>query len=134
MRERLVELLEKFKYKCLISCKDGFFDSAKDCDECVEKQLADYLIASGVVVPPCKVGDVCYPLDASEKQLTCEETISRITISERNVIIGYYEHWDYYNKCRKTDTWRLPLRTRILGKGVFLTREEAEAKLKGEAK
>lgn len=92
--------------------------------------IADYLLANGVVVPPCKVGDSCYPLNASETGLTCEEKISRITISERNIIIGYYEHWDYYKKCRKENTWRLPLRTRILGKSVFLTREEAEQKLK----
>ena len=59
--------------------------------------------------------------------------ISKITISERNIIIGYYEHWDYYNRCRKTDNWRLPLRTRILGKGVFLTKEDAEKALKGGA-
>jgi hypothetical protein len=114
-RERLVELL--------LSVPCGYDGAGAD-------GIADYLLANGVIVPPCKVGDSCYPLNASETELTCEEKISRITISERNIIIGYYEHWDYSNRCRKTDTWRLPLRTRILGKGVFLTREEAERALK----
>ena len=91
----------------------------------------DFKNKANFVELPCKVGDICYPLNASETKLTCEETISRITISERNIIIGYYEHWDHYNHCRKTDNWRLPLRTRILGKGVFLTKEEAEQTLKG---
>lgn len=126
MRERLIELLNK-KY-------DHF------CDQCgVNKDsyyvdnLADYILADGWIRLPCKVGDVCYPLNASETSLTCEEKISRITISEKNIIIGYYEHWDYYKECRKTDTWRLPLRTRILGKTVFLSREDAEKALKGGA-
>lgn len=116
-KERLIELINDCR------SMDGYGM------ELVEKQ-ADHLLANGVIVPPCKVGDICYPLNASETELTCEEKISRITISEKNIIIGYYEHWDYSNRCRKTDTWRLPLRTRILGKGVFLTKEEAEQALK----
>lgn len=55
-RERLVELLKK-KY-------DHF------CDQCgVNKDshytdnLTDYLLANGVIVPPCKVGDNVYWLD-----------------------------------------------------------------------
>lgn len=122
MRERLISLI-----------KDSLFKHIdKSC--LLAENIADDLLENGVVVLPCKVGDKCYPLDASESEFTCEETISRITISERNIIIGYYEHWDYFKHCRKTDNWRLPLRTRILGKGVFLSREEAEAKLKGETK
>jgi hypothetical protein len=114
-RERLIELIQ---------------NAVNGCARHWAEIIADHLLANGVIVPPCKVGDSCYPLNASETELTCEEKISRITISERNIIIGYYEHWDYSNRCRKTDTWRLPLRTRILGKGVFLTREEAERALK----
>ena len=119
MRDRLIEKLNK-----------SFAEQYEKRGLLTAVHTADHLIANGVILPPCKVGDSCYPLDASERELTCEEKISRITISERNIIIGYYEHWDYYNRCRKTDNWRLPLRTRILGKGVFLTREKAEAKLK----
>ena len=121
MRDRLIKLLHEAND---IVKRNGFDFNAN--------VMADYLVENGVIVPPCKVGDVCYPLDASETSLTCEETISRITISERNIIIGYYEHWDYFNECRKANNWRLPLRTRILGKGVFLTREDAERALKGE--
>ena len=124
-RDRLIELM---------SHKQQYGIATEEPPEAIytieNHQVADYLLANGVIVPPCKVGDSCYPLDASETELTCEEKISRITISERNIIIGYYEHWDYYNRCRKTDNWRLPLRTRILGKGVFLTKEEAEEELR----
>ena len=60
-KERLVELLRNFGYKCLLSCKDGF--TSKECNSCVQKQLADYLIANGVIVPPCKVGDKYYMIE-----------------------------------------------------------------------
>ena len=113
MRDRLLELLKDYGIRVNRST------------------LADKILDDGWIKLPCKVGDACYPLDASEREFTCEEKISRITISERNIIIGYYEHWDYYNHCRKTDNWRLPLRTRILGKGVFLSKEEMEKALKG---
>lgn len=121
-RDRLADIIDSF-----FGCDSAYFDIDK-------YELADHLLANGVIVQPCKVGDICYPLNASETELTCEEKISRITISERNIIIGYYEHWDYSNRCRKTDNWRLPLRTRILGKGVFLTKEQAEQALKEREK
>ena len=98
-------------------------------DECIEAEFpwdtndetADYLLANGVIVPPCKVGDVCYPLPRYRSPLV-ERKISRITYSKRNIIIGYYENDGQY---------RPPLRTRILGKDIFLTREEVYQALKG---
>ena len=133
-RERLIELIEQADTKCANTTDCGSCEHCGKGEECINHNIADHLLENGVIVPPCKVGDSCYPLNASETELTCEETISRITISERNIIIGYYEHWDYSKRCRKTDTWRLPLRTRILGKGVFLTKEEAEQALKEREK
>ena len=142
MRDKLVELLEKFKYKCLISCKDGFIDSAKDCDECVEKQLADYLIASGVVVLPCKVGDVVYvnPKTWSglsiincdncfihSKYFLVADVVSIIKTRKQNLI-----KLKVYNRTTYTPEYkRYPISS--IGKTVFLTKEEAEAKLKGGA-
>ena len=128
MRERMIELL---KNNC--SCINEDCAKCGTVGKCFTHREADYLLENGVLIPPCKVGDICYPLNASGTEFTCEEKISRIIITDKNIIIGYYEHWDYYNHCRKTDNWRLPLRTRILGKGVFLTREELEKALKGGA-
>lgn len=107
MRERLIELLSK-----PIHPKIG-----ADHVEVV----ADYLLSNGVIVLPCKVGDSCYPLPRSKKPIV-ERKVSRITFSKSNVIIGYYENDGQY---------RPPLRTRVLGEDVFLTKEEAEAKMKG---
>lgn len=107
MRDRLIELLSNSP---MLDTIDGNFGEA-----------ADYLLDNGVIVPPCKVGDSCYPLPRY-KTLIVDRKISRITFSKRNVIIGYYENDGQY---------RPPLRTRVLGEDVFLTREEAEAALKG---
>lgn len=75
--------------------------------------------ANGVIVPPCKVGDSCYPLPRYKTPIV-ERKIGRITYSKRNIIIGYYEN---------DGQWRPPLRTRTLGEDVFLTKEEAEKAL-----
>lgn len=104
MRERLIELIA---------------NEPNSVDSIVAH--ADYLLANGVIVPPCKAGDVCYPLPRYRTPLV-ERKISRITYSKRNIIIGYYENDGQY---------RPPLRTRILGEDIFLTREDAERALKG---
>ena len=70
---------------------------------------------------PCGVGDDCYPLPRGSNPLV-KRKISRIIFSKKNIIIGYYENNGQYKP---------PLRTRTLGEDVFLTKEEAEAKLKG---
>ena len=102
MKKRLMELISEVQYL------GG-----------LEEKVADHLLANGVVVPPCKVGDSCYPLPRSRKPIV-ERKVSRITYSARNIIIGYYENDGQY---------RPPLRTRILGEDVFLTKEEAEKAL-----
>lgn len=66
---------------------------------------------------PCNVGDPCYPKPRRKGGEIIERKVSRIIFSERNIIIGYYEN---------DGQWRPPLRTRILGKDIFLSREELE--------
>lgn len=114
-RERLIELIEA--YPCMSTAEDCFMES-------ISADLTDYLLANGVIVPPCKVGESCYPLPRYKTPLV-ERKISRITYSARNIIIGYYENDGQY---------RPPLRTRILGEDVFLSREEAEKALAERSK
>ena len=109
MRDRLVELLQASPYIDVLYGSQEEWESVAEC-----------LIANGVVVPPCKVGDSCYPLPRYRTPIV-ERKVSRITFSQRNIIIGYYENDGQY---------RPPLRTRTLGEDVFLTKEEAEQKLK----
>ena len=49
MRDRLIELLNA--YPCMSTAEDCFIES-------ISADLADYLLANGVVVMPCKVGDM----------------------------------------------------------------------------
>ena len=120
MRDRLIALLRQVDFDyCeeLATYAENGYKGAPD----VPEYFADHLLANGVIVPPCKVGDNCYPLPRYKTPIV-ERKISRITFSKRNIIIGYYENDGQY---------RPPLRTRVLGDDVFLTREEAERALNG---
>lgn len=66
---------------------------------------------------PCNIGDPCYPRPSRRGGEIIERKVSRIIFSERNIIIGYYEN---------NGQLRPPLRTRILDKDIFLSREECE--------
>ena len=75
---------------------------------------ADYPLANGVIVPPCKVGDKLYII-ASISQEIIESVVIGMWIVEDSVSILTI-HGTIHNGS--------------LGKTVFLTKEEAEAKLK----
>jgi hypothetical protein len=119
-RERLVELITEAHEYWLKYVDDCAFNQ-EPLAFTFEQMFADHLLANGVIVPPCKVGDACYPLWNSRSKPIVERKISRITYSARNIIIGYYENDGQY---------RPPLRTRILDVDVFLSREDAEKALK----
>jgi hypothetical protein len=84
--------------------------------------IADHLLANGVIVPPCKVGDTVYFLPQKE--------ILQATVT--NIEVNYYTNpqmWLTIEYCLYN---RNHYKTRIdlmLGKTVFLTREEAEKAL-----
>ena len=117
-KERLVELLKKSR--CDKEC-DGF-NNKNFCNGCggYEKcvKTADYLLANGVIVPPCKIGDTLYRVLGDEitehevKNMMYRELQSRWQIDCVPFLAYVGEH---------------------LNKSVFRTREEAEAKLKGGA-
>lgn len=113
-RERLIELLNK-KY-------DHF------CDQCgVNKDshytdnLADYLLANGVIVPPCKVGDVVYDLSFGKinayivETMNFKYTVNGIECEEVNGIGEHGLRFDFQN----------------IGKTIFLAKEEAEKSIGG---
>ena len=91
------------------------------------RNIADHLLANGVIVPPCKVEDKLYyitPVKTIEECIVhaveCEE--NKITVKchlwrkEREALL--HKHLVYFNI---TD----------FGKTVFLTRDEAEKALEG---
>lgn len=86
-----------------------------DCGwiEAPAKEVADYLLERGVIHIPCKVGDIVYQTDGVN---VYENEVCEISLSKRAVI--YYTE----NAVAFDET--------ALGKSIFLTRQEAEAKLK----
>ncbi len=106
-RDRLIELIEQAE-----GLKNNDFPSVEE--------IADYLLANGVIVPPCKVGDVVYYFVGNE---IYHGTIDTFQIDTK-------ENW-YIAYC-KTDyilTGQIKLAFWEFGESVFLSREEAEAKL-----
>ena len=131
MRDRLKELLESFPVwgKTL---KDQWFEQAIE-------RLADHLLANGVIVPPCKVGDTLWvnwgyckskeeprPVKVYALRFDTKKNNMRICV-EGNFKISSYDgsYTHYYNG---TFAWN------SVGKTVFLTKEEAEKALERSGK
>lgn len=83
-------------------------------------ECADYLLANGVIVSPCKVGDMVYDICT----IFDESTLKAKTIIKPRII-------DFVSKVGFIiESKGLVLGEKDFGKTVFLTKEEAEAKLK----
>lgn len=112
MRDRLVELMKQASIKCAntIQCDEcvGYGKGA----ECGNYLFADYLIANGVIVPPCKVGDKLYGFEYPRKDIV---VINEETVEELCFEIETDEGWYHIGE---------------IGKRVFLTKDQAEQKLK----
>ena len=105
-RERLIELMFKSEYS----------DFPCHLDNVRIEDLADHLLENGVIVPPCKVGDMVYRI-ANDGKTIKEERIGEIhlefTIDDGT---GWHNVW-----------W---LKEYNIGVTTFLTKEEAEQALK----
>lgn len=113
-RDRLIELIEQAE-----GLKNNDFPSVEE--------IADYLLANGVIVPPCKVGDVMY-------KVVNDKRVKRPYGCE---VVGFWFSKD--ENCNNAHLVRyvngvfdcsfsVPLTD--FGKTVFLTKEEAEQALK----
>ena len=132
-RERLIELLMQGD---IAASKQGVFN----CCMCRREAeaIADYLLESGVIVPPVKVGDIVYIDNAPHN-------VAYIMIEEDGISYCAKYDCDEYECCKEC-----PFAKEIsfgevimcegneyheftasdIGKTVFLTREEAENALK----
>lgn len=107
-RDRLIELVDK--------AKEEYANDVTDHTE--TDYIVECLLNNGVIVPPCKVGDTVYRISTKHitKMRYIQETkICRIAITE--------EGMKFFCECNV-------IAPCIFGKTVFLTKEEAEAKLK----
>lgn len=101
MRDRLIELL---------------IDSVRYTYE----DQADHLLANGVIVPPCKVGDVVYDICT----IFDESTLKPKTVIKPRII-------DFASKVGFIiESKGLVIGEKEFGKTVFLTKEEAEKAVK----
>ena len=116
MRDRLIKILSAFPVwgKTL---KDQWFDKAIE-------RLADHLIANGVIVPPCKVGDTVYYIEGAYYNSKWQ-TVRPIKVTEIS--------WKCDRSGRDLGFALIANGTRYkfssIGKTVFLTKEEAEKAL-----
>ena len=120
MSDRLVSYIEKFP-TFRGTLKDEWFPEAIE-------RLADHLLAEGVIVPPCKVGQKIYmPWNWNGIEGIAILTVERISITEAGVSVRTdfssddYAYFSAYN-CGV-------FYFKQFGKTVFLTREAAEAAL-----
>lgn len=127
MRDRLIELLDNAKFK---------WDGRR-----IMEQIADHLLAEGVIVPLCKVGDKLYAIsDNRIKECTCYEFMMN---NEFTICVEF--NCDYDCKGCPFTAWGQDYSGKYscqgkygehffslgdFGKTVFLTREEAEKALK----
>lgn len=112
MRDRLIELLNQ-------NC--GYVEEQK------AEKLADYLIANGVIIMPCKIGHTLYDIS---------EFFDGTPYPEKyRLKAEYITFYDKYPDRKEKEPWitidGFDYKFSDFSKTVFLTREEAEQALKG---
>lgn len=131
MRYRLIELIKEAKAieASGIGCKVS------------DEYIADHLLAEGVIVPPCKVGDTVYAISESRIE---ECRVDEVCIYGNENIVMTEHTCDYDCKGCPFSSWgqdysgehscqgeygTYSFNFDDFGKTVFLTREEAEKAL-----
>ena len=108
MRDRLIEKLNK-----------SFAEQYEKRGLLTAVHTADHLIANGVILPPCKVGDEIFYIDRYSGKVE-RDVIKYFTVTKNGIKPILERHntlfWKMYDWC----------------KTVFLTKEEAEKALAKE--
>ena len=129
MRDRLIEMLHS-GVRCPGTVSDctGCPHHSNDtpCDEF--GATADMLLANGVILPPCKVGDTVYKISRN-KVKACEVVFIGISKDENCSYFNFVE-----NYADGTFYKSYSMGFGEIGKTVFLTREEAEKALREKEK
>ena len=108
-RERITEILKAYTKKHNISASSVILE-----------EYAEELVANGVIVPPCKVGDVVYVIYNNK--------IIKGKVDSFDVVIEENET-SYVAGVKFFDQIAI-IKRFSFGLNVFLTKEEAEEKLK----
>ena len=114
MRDRLVEIINEYMNL------DAMFSGAT-------QKFADYLLANGVIVPPCRVGDTVYVLTHDSPTGIEKSRVKRMSLGElqdgttiRIIVPCVYDDWG-------NAIWEFY--PEDFGKKVFLAKAEAEKAL-----
>jgi hypothetical protein len=133
MRDRLVELIKESSYYL-------------DEQDVLCNRIADHLIANGVIVPPCKVGDTVYKLcsvnssikmgqmwDGRIVRTNCDRCGYR-NCSCYNIGLREWDNPHFINVIEDITIHNLEFLVKIMpyfGTIYFTTKEQAEQRLKG---
>lgn len=121
-RERLIEICDT---------NNGWVDEAP------AEKFADYLLANGVIVPPCKVGQTVFrivKLYGDRKPIIVEGEVSEIALTHENGEIKKRFYFLEKGGNKIINRYSLWLDFDEIGETVFLTKEEAEKALKAREK
>ena len=129
MRDRLIELFKKIDYK-IFPNSTVTANLANQFSEYALNDIVDKLLANGVIVPPCKVGDKVYVI--------CNYTVQETTVFSMSAETEE-KKWVFFIKAKAVDGrnrtvdgyYETVFKTFIFGRTVFFTKEEAEQALKG---
>jgi hypothetical protein len=116
-KNRLIELLEE-----VIAIQKSSFGP----DEPTLETVAGYLLANGVIVPPCRIGDTVWVANLT-RQRVFPNKVHGIYLAGTSKYSNTMrlEHTNQFGeKSYRKFTWAQ------FGKNVFFTEEEAEAKLR----
>ncbi len=113
MKERLIELI---KSSSQYVCEDAY----------LVERIADHLLANGVIVLPCAVGDTVYWVTKSCDENGREES----AIHEGTIISFSLQNDGLWFYCCYRDGLTFWHKIEYFGKTVFLTKEAAEKALK----
>ncbi len=119
-KQQLVELLQESNKEVWNLINMSCCEERLKLLEKINEHRADYLLANGVIVPPCKVGDTVWCI-VNDIEKVLEGRVRRITISDgfMNVYCGVK---GYYEQVYTNDEFK---------EKVFPSKEEAEQALKG---
>ena len=131
MRDRLVELVQdalfqhahyvaKERRRALEAETEAEHSEIYESIKTLHEYVADHLIENGVVVPPCKVGQAVYMLFEGE--------ITPLLITSISIIETVGEFSRCYDATGKNVATSFT--DNHIGKTMFLTKAEAEQKLK----
>lgn len=112
-REKLIELIQ---------------NAVSGCARHWAEVIADHLLSNGVIVPPCKVRDKVYVI-RQNKVKQCDVVFIGLSADER---CSHFNFVEYYADGTFYKSYSMVFD--VIGKTVFLTKEEAEKALKERGK